>query len=154
MPGHEQDTKEPSGNRIDAPLSDLLEALGDVREAVSRAEKAAREAERASEEGSAPTGPETAPRWTWRSRLWACPPETRLGIRELVEALGVSKSWVYSRTKSEADDPLPHRKLGGALLFVAGELRHWIRTHEEAPVEGPSWSPAEGGLGLVDPEAA
>ncbi|CAN5872266.1 hypothetical protein BH11GEM2_BH11GEM2_06700 [soil metagenome] len=75
---------------------------------------------------------------TWRERLWSVPPETRLGVREAAEALGRPKSWVYRHTaeKGMGEDRLPHRKLDGELLFVAGELRAWLTTHEEVVVRG------------------
>lgn len=72
--------------------------------------------------------------WTWRERLWACPAETRLTVDDVAEALGRSPSWVYKRTAPSADpeDRLPARKAHGGLVFTAGELRTWIRDHEEA----------------------
>ena len=73
---------------------------------------------------------------TWRERLWFVPAETRLGVAELCEALNRSSSWAYRRT-GNAEDPLPHRLLDGQLVFVAGEIRHWIRTHEESVSECP-----------------
>lgn len=75
--------------------------------------------------------------YSWLERLWIAPGETRLGIEEVVEALGRSRSWVYRRTGSAAEDPLPHRLLDGQLVFLAGELRHWVRTHEESVREAP-----------------
>ncbi len=67
----------------------------------------------------------------WRECLWTCPEETRLGVREVAEALGRTKSWVYRRTgERSAKARLPHRKLDGELVFTAGELRKWIHGHE------------------------
>lgn len=133
-----------------APAFDRLrEALDAAREAVRRAERAVEEADR--EGGRRPASITVeGPRWTWRERLWAAPAETRVGVAELVEALDVSESWVYSRTKKDADDPIPHRKFGGTLQFIVGEVRAWIREREEAPVSGPMWSPATNGLGVVE----
>ena len=74
---------------------------------------------------------------TWRERLWLVPSETRLGVAELCEALDRSQSWAYRRTGPKADEPLPHRLLDGQLVFVAGEIRHWIREHEESVFELP-----------------
>ena len=74
---------------------------------------------------------------TWRERLWLVPAETRLGVAELCEALDRSQSWAYRRTGPKADEPLPHRLLDGQLVFVAGEIRHWIREHEESVFELP-----------------
>lgn len=71
---------------------------------------------------------------TWRTKLWTCPAETRLGLQELREALDVSESWVYSRTKQDADPRLPHGKFGGSLVFKAGEVRAWLRDHEDVEV--------------------
>lgn len=68
---------------------------------------------------------------TWRERLWLVPSETRLGVREVAEALGRPASWVYRRTSEKSEKaPLPHRKLDGELVFMAGELRAWIEGHE------------------------
>lgn len=133
----------------DRPLDTLRDALVEAREAVQRAEKAAREAESEGREAPAPVTVE-GPRWTWREKLWAAPAEARIGVRELREALDVSESWVYARTKQDAEDPIPHRKLGGSLRFVVGEVRAWIRDREEAPVQGPSWSPVESGRGPLE----
>ena len=74
---------------------------------------------------------------TWRERLWTAPPETRLGVRELCEATGRPRSWVYRACRRNgASPPLPHRKLDGVLVFVAGEARTWVREHEEVVVAG------------------
>lgn len=43
---------------------------------------------------------------------------------------------MYARTGAKAEDPIPHRKLDGTLLFAAGELRAWIRDREEVVVAG------------------
>ena len=84
------------------------------------------------------TPPEPSPiELTWRERLWLVPAETRLGVAELCEALDRSPSWAYRRTGPKADEPLPHRLLDGQLVFLAGEIRHWIRTHEESVSECP-----------------
>lgn len=84
---------------------------------------------------------------TWRERLWEVPSETRLGVLEVAQALGRPKSWVYRHT-SEASGlvRLPHRKLDGELLFSAGELRAWIREHEEVICAGPSAAPVKSHL--------
>lgn len=80
---------------------------------------------------------------SWRERLWSVPAETRLGVAEVAEALGGKpKSYVYARTGPKAEDPLPHRKLDGSLVFTAGELRAWIRDHEEVIHAGPYLSVA------------
>lgn len=93
-------------------------------------------------------GPESAPGassvplpapepWTWRERLWTVPAETRLGVAEVAEALSRPKSWVYAHTGPKAEDPLPHRKLEGALTFTAGEVRAWLRAAEDVVAAGP-----------------
>lgn len=78
----------------------------------------------------------SAPSPTWRERLWTVPPDTRIGVSELSEGLGRSKSWVYRHTSNKSKvAKLPHRKLDGQLVFVVGEARDWIKQHEElAPV--------------------
>ncbi len=84
--------------------------------------------------------PERAPALAidWRERLWTMPAETRLGVTELCEALGRSKSWVYRHTGNCApEDRLPHRLLEGSLVFVAGEIRTWLRENEESVHELP-----------------
>lgn len=69
---------------------------------------------------------------SWRERIWTCPDETRIGVRELCEATGRSSDWVYRavNTKRSGDrgrDPLPCRKLDGALTFEAGAVRRWLK---------------------------
>ena len=75
--------------------------------------------------------------WTWREKLWITPAETRIGTTELAEAMGRPKSWVYAHTQAEAENPIPHRKLDGALVFTIGEVRAWVRESEEVLVAGP-----------------
>lgn len=68
---------------------------------------------------------------TWRERLWTVPAETRMGVREVAEAAGRPVSWVYRRSGEKAKKArLPHRKLDGELVFVAGEVRSWLQSHE------------------------
>lgn len=75
-------------------------------------------------------GPSASPaksRATWKERIWTCPPQTRLGISELAEAIGKSTSWIYKRTgPSATDDKIPCRRLSGELVFLADEIRTWI----------------------------
>lgn len=74
---------------------------------------------------------------SWRERLWTAPAETRIGVIELAEALDRPKSWVYRHTMEKAaGDRLPHRKLDGELQFIVGEVRAWMRDHEELIVAG------------------
>lgn len=84
-----------------------------------------------------------AEREKWRVRIWTCPPETRLRVLELEEALGRPRSWIYRRTSERAAaangrhgrlDMIPHRKLGGELVFVAGDIRRWIEEREHIAV--------------------
>lgn len=83
------------------------------------------------------------PPWTWRERLWTAPAETRLGREELLEALGRSESWLYRHTGAAANDPIPHRKLEGSLVFRVGEVRAWVRDQEDVIVGGPMESTLE-----------
>jgi predicted DNA-binding transcriptional regulator AlpA len=107
-------TEAPEGTQLDPhAIADVLQALAATRGGTST--------ESQPTEGSA----------TWRERLWTAPAQTRLGTRELSEALGRPRSWIYTRTQSEALDPLPHRKLDGSLVFVAEEIRHWLCQREE-----------------------
>jgi hypothetical protein len=71
----------------------------------------------------------------WRERLWTCPPDTRLGVREVAEALDRSRDWVYratsaDRAREKGRPPLPCGRLDGELVFSAGALREWIRRCE------------------------
>lgn len=74
---------------------------------------------------------------TWHEKLWIAPAEARIGTTELAEAFGRPKSWVYAHTQAEAENPIPHRKLDGALVFTIGEVRAWVRDSEEVLVAGP-----------------
>jgi len=72
---------------------------------------------------------------TWRERLWTCPADTRLGVRELVEALDRSSDWVYRATSAKlaaahGRDPVPCSRLDGALVFTAGAVRRWLQASE------------------------
>lgn len=118
----------PPGTSIDAAT--LAETLADLVE--SKPVEAAE------------PDPVPAPLAEWSVRLWSVHPECRLDVGAAAEALGRSKSWIYKRTSPNGDGPrLPHRKLDGALTFTAGELRAWIRDHEESVHEGESWTPGD-----------
>jgi predicted DNA-binding transcriptional regulator AlpA len=80
---------------------------------------------------------------SWRERLWIVPPETRLGVTELLEALGRTRSWLYRHTGPNSRRArMPHRKLDGELLFLAGEVREWIIEQEVTVVPGHTASAA------------
>jgi len=74
--------------------------------------------------------PEALPAMTWKERIWLVPPETRLTVPEVAEALARPKSFVYARTYEGAEDPIPHRRIGRNLRFVACEIREWITEAE------------------------
>lgn len=77
---------------------------------------------------------------SWREKLWTVPADTRMGVREVAEAIGRKERWVYDHTSPTTADRLPHRRLGRILVFRAGEVRTWIRSHEIEVVVGPSES--------------
>ena len=89
---------------------------------------------------SSPVAPVTAqpsvvPEPTWRERLATAPAETRIGVTELAEAVGRTKSWVYRHTSAKSGAPmLPHHKLDGELVFLVGEVRRWLDQNEEVIV--------------------
>ncbi len=79
---------------------------------------------------------------TWRALLWVVPPETRMTVADVAEAAGRPKSWVYRHTSPASGLPLiPHRKLDGELVFAAGEVRAWIRDHEDIVVKPTNVTP-------------
>ncbi|HVT38453.1 MAG TPA: hypothetical protein VHE78_05390 [Gemmatimonadaceae bacterium] len=72
---------------------------------------------------------------TWKERLWTCPLNTRLGMRELCEALGRSPDWVYravapKRAAARGREPLPCSRLDGVLVFEVGAIRRWLEAAE------------------------
>ncbi len=74
---------------------------------------------------------------SWRERLWVVPSDTRLGVAELLGALGRTRSWVYRHTgPSSPGARIPHRKLDGELVFLAGEVRQWLLDNELVVVPG------------------
>lgn len=74
---------------------------------------------------------------TWRERLWRCPAETRLDVEQVCEAVGKSRSWLYHLTSAKE---IPHRKRrDGTLVFVAGEVREWLKRTEVVTVAGRRW---------------
>lgn len=109
----------------------LWRELADYHSA--QAEYHRRESERLAAAASAvrapfPTpSPQPSPS-SWRERFWTAPDETRIGVRELAEALGKSRSWIYHRTARNSEAiPLPSRTIAsGKLEFVVGEVRAWL----------------------------
>ncbi len=70
---------------------------------------------------------------TWRERLWTVPAQTRIGVKELAEAVARPVSWVYHHTSRNGHGAgLPYRRLGGELVFVVGEIRAWLERQEAA----------------------
>lgn len=79
--------------------------------------------------------PSVVPQPTWRERLVTAPADTRIGVAELAEAVGRTKSWVYRHTSAKSGAPiLPHHKLDGELVFFVGEVRRWLDQQEEVVV--------------------
>lgn len=75
----------------------------------------------------------SVPGATWRERLWTCPPDTRLGVREVAEAVGRPRSWVYRACAAKrGPGRLRARRLDGELVLLASEVRDWL-TRQEAP---------------------
>lgn len=74
----------------------------------------------------------------WRERIWTCADDVRLGVRELAEAVGKSKAWVYRHTSQKSGyGIIPHRKLDGELLFRAGDVRRWLEAYERGERVAP-----------------
>lgn len=74
---------------------------------------------------------------SWRERLWLVQGDTRLGVAELLEATGRTKSWLYRHTGPNSPGcRIPHRKLDGELVFLAGEVRQWLQDTEKVVVRG------------------
>ena len=83
---------------------------------------------------------------SWREQLWLAPPETRLGVAELLEALGRTRSWLYRHTGPRSPGPrIPHHKLEGELVFLVGEVRQWLLETETIVVPGRT----AGSVGLL-----
>jgi predicted DNA-binding transcriptional regulator AlpA len=94
----------------------------------------AQDIDRASHQGDGSSCLSSAPAAdppTWCEKLWTVPAETRLGVAEVSEALGRSKAWIYHHTAEKATSRIPHRKLDGSLVFLAGEVREWQADSEE-----------------------
>lgn len=81
---------------------------------------------------------------SWRERLWLVQADTRLCVAELLEALGRTKSWLYRHTGPNSPGArIPHRKLEGELVFLAGEVRQWLIDTETIVVRGRSFARAD-----------
>jgi len=110
---------------ISTRISTLAQTLSEGADALRQV---AREVEAPSPSAGTAPGPVEL---TWRERLWICPAETRVGVEELAEALGKSRSWIYKRTQASAGDGmLPFRRLHGELTFRVGEIRSWLAQEE------------------------
>jgi hypothetical protein len=72
---------------------------------------------------------ETGPRVSWRTKLWDCSADTRIGVVEVAEALGCSKARIYRWTRLRL---LPCKRLEGSLSFRAGDVRQFIKDRETA----------------------
>ena len=84
---------------------------------------------------------------SWRERLWVVASDTRLGVTEVLEAIGRTRSWLYRHTgPSSPRVRIPHRKLEGELVFLAGEVRQWLIENETVVVPGRTtpWVPTRG----------
>jgi hypothetical protein len=78
----------------------------------------------------------------WQERLWTANADTRMTLADVCEALSRPKSWGYRHTSPRSGLPrIPHRKLDGELVFVAGEVRVWVREHEDIVVESTPITP-------------
>jgi len=54
-----------------------------------------------------------------------------MSVGDVAEALGRSPDFVYRHTApSGSVQTIPHRKLEGALVFAAGEVREWVKATE------------------------
>lgn len=131
MSGHTSDTETGGEQPLRATLADARASARRARTALSELEERLDELER--EAGESSSQPVEASEPSWRERLWSCPPETRLDANQAAEATGLSKSRVYKLTSAEE---IPFRKLAGGLVFVAGEMRSWLRERESVEVKG------------------
>src|SRR5262249_55911872 len=78
----------------------------------------------------------------WQEKLWTVPADTRMSLTNVCDALTRPKSWGYRHTSPASGLPrIPHRKLDGELVFIAGEVRAWVRDHEEVVVKPTSITP-------------
>ena len=101
----------PDGASLTIPCAALLDAINGAR------------GKRGAERDTTP-----AAATTWRERLWECPPETRLSVRDVAEALGRPRSYVYRAVAPKhGEHRLPASRFGGELVFQAGVVRAWVQ---------------------------
>lgn len=131
MPGHNQDTELGGEAPLEVRLADARAAARRARTALSELEERLDDVERKAGTNGSPKVEMPEP--SWREKLWTAPPETRLNADQAAEAVGLSKSCLYKLTSAEE---IPFRKLSGGLVFVAGELRTWVREQESVEVPG------------------
>ena len=58
-----------------------------------------------------------------------------MGIKELVEYLGMSEKWVYDQTAHKA---IPHFKLGHVLKFRKKEIDKWLSSLSVPTIDKPA----------------
>jgi hypothetical protein len=88
-------------------------------------------------EHAAPSPAADQPRTPWRALLWIVDAETRIGRDELLEATGRPLSWLHRHTGPKSTDRIPHRRDEGQLVFIVGEVRHWLKAREQVVEAGP-----------------
>jgi excisionase family DNA binding protein len=59
-----------------------------------------------------------------------------LSVKELSALLGVSRDWVYKRTRPSATDPLPCVRLGKLLRFPAEKVREYLESGQNLDSRG------------------
>lgn len=70
---------------------------------------------------------------TWQARVWRVPPETRLSLEQVSEALDCSTRQVRRYVNGESKAPRLEATKGPMGLTVrAGDLRDWIQDAERA----------------------
>ena len=131
MAGHSQDTESAGDPPLSVRLADARADARRARTALSELEERLDQIEREADADRPAATCDHDP--NWREKLWSVPPETRLDAEQAAEAAGLSKSRLYKLTSAEE---IPFRKLAGGLVFVAGELRTWLRERESVEVEG------------------
>lgn len=101
------------------------------------------------DEAPAPQSPAPAPALVslpWNALVWRAdlvPDATLLTIEQAAEATGWTRAAIYKRTsrwhrEHDTCAPLPHLRVAGSLRIRVGELRQWLRGHEQVIVPGPT----------------